>query len=440
LPAYWCIGSRRQEAAPDPDELVLNADAFCDSLQVRLENGSVQEAQRIRGVNEWGLFDSENGGRFINPGRDQLPLKSYVLASQSEVEVLSRDGFDDSDNQLNERFELADGTNCFLTRLWPTGKHAQLSLKMAGQSARIVRFKTRAKIEARFISGWGKKAAYFSRLPGGKIKTDHPPIPCVAIPFGYFKNNTVELENEFKVLIDQKPAAGQWTKIDSTEESDRDYYCWKWSRVPWLEVRPGVSRLKNLKQLGDAFKAPDLKGDRKFSIEAKSHISEHAAFWIVNREKEEINRCWQNTPGAFLAMFLLCQSIEGMRWEDLVLAKDVIAPRSQLSPYILHKYERLGFTLLRGRRWFIRESRGQSVILEGGAFELSYCGDPSILWKLYRRMIIDIPGDRLPTIAVSDKRGEVPYLKMRWPTASKAEIEKYLQKNSVKMDGPLWTL
>src|SRR5262249_31332129 len=28
LPAYWRVGSRRQEAAPSPDELILNSDAF----------------------------------------------------------------------------------------------------------------------------------------------------------------------------------------------------------------------------------------------------------------------------------------------------------------------------------------------------------------------------------------------------------------------------
>src|SRR5262249_26327684 len=88
LPAYWCVGSRRQEAAPSPDELILNADAFSDALQVTLEIGAEEETQRICGIDEWGLFDSENGGRFMNLSRDQLPLKSYLLASQSEIEVL----------------------------------------------------------------------------------------------------------------------------------------------------------------------------------------------------------------------------------------------------------------------------------------------------------------------------------------------------------------
>jgi hypothetical protein len=439
LPAYWCVGSRRQQAAPSPDELVLNSDAFSNSLQVTLEIGTQQESQRIRGVDEWGLFDTENGGRFMNLSRDHLPLKSYVLASRSEVELLSRDGFDDSENEVNERFEFTDGTACFLTRLWPTGKHAQLSVRTNCQSPRTIRFKTRAKVEARFISGWGAKAAYFNRTPDGRIKTDHLPIPCVTIPIGYFKDNATELDREFKVFIDGKAAAGRWNKVNLSETTERDDYRWDWNPIPWLETRPGVTKLTNLSQLKEAFKSPDLRGGRTFSIEARPHISENVAFWIVERGKEEINRCWQKMPGAFLPMFLLCQSVDGMRWEDLVLAKDVIAPESRLSPYTLHKYERLGYTVLRGRLWFIRENRAESINLQDGLFELNYCGDPSILWGLYRRMICDIPGASLPIIQVSDKRGEVPYLKMTWPARSKMEIEKYLRNNSVKAGEPLWS-
>ena len=97
----------------------------------------------------------------------------------------------------------------------------------------------------------------------------------------------------------------------------------------WLEHRPGVTTLRSLSQLDDAFKSPDLRGDRRISIEAKPHISEDMEVWMVAREGEAINRCWDNLPGAFVPMFLLCQSTEGMKWEDLVLARDVIAPSSR---------------------------------------------------------------------------------------------------------------
>lgn len=438
LPALWCLGSHRQSAAPSPDELVLNSGAFAGLLPVTLQFGTEQETQHVRGVNEWALFDLENGGRHINVSRDQVPLRSYVLVSRHEIELASREGFDDSDSQVNERFELTDGTVCFLTRLWPTGKHAELCLKIKGRDLRTIRFKTRARIEACFITGWGGKAAHFNRDPDGKMKIDHLPVPCVAIPSGYFKDNSARLEGGFKILIDGRAASGRWEHLDVCDASDRDYYRWRWDKRPWLEHRPGTTILKSFRQLDEAFKSPDLGGDRQISIEAKPHICERVAVRIVNREQETINRCWANLPGAFIAMFLLCQSTVGMKWEDLVLAKDVIAPSLRFSPYILRKYERLGIAVQRGRRWLIRVNRSESISLPGASFQLNYCGDPSILWGLYRRMICDIPGECLPIIEVSDKRGEAAYLKMTWPTQSRDAIEQYLRRNGVAVGGSLW--
>jgi hypothetical protein len=138
-------------------------------------------------------------------------------------------------------------------------------------------------------------------------------------------------------------------------------------------------------------------------------------------------------------MFLLCQSTDGMKWEDLVLAQDVIAPSSRFSPYILRKYERLGAAVQRGRRWMIRQNRSESIPLPGASFQLNYCGDPSILWGLYRRMICEISAERLPIIEVNDKRGEAAYLKMTWPTQSREAIEQYLCRNGVAVGGSLWT-
>lgn len=442
LPAVWCVGSQRQEAAPSapsPDELVLNSAAFAGLLHVTLQVGKEQETQFVRGVNNWGLFDLENGGRLTNVSREQLPLRSYALVSQYEIEIASRDGFDDSESQVNERFELADGTVCFLTRLWPTGKHAELCIKTKGRDPRTIRFKTRARIEARFITGWGAKAAHFNRTPDGRIKIDHLPVPCVAIPNGYFKDNSAALDQKFKIVIDGKAASGWWKHLEIRDAPDRDYYRWKWNNKIWLEHRPGVTSIKSFSQLDDAFKSPDLRGDRQICIEAKPHISETIAVRMVGREGDEINRCWENLPGAFVPMFLLSQSTDGMKWEDLLVAKDVIAPSSRFSPYILRKYERLGIAVQRGRRWTIRENRAASTPLANNVFHLSYCGDPSILWGLYRRMICDIPGERLPTIEVVEKRGEVAYLKMTWPTQFRDAIEKYLQRNNVAVGGTLWT-
>ena len=184
LPATWRVGRHSQNAAPSPDVLTMNSDAFLDPIFLSLESGGQSATQRLRGLGPWGLFDTENGGRLIKSNRDELPLRSYILISQREIEILSREGFDEEGNPVNDRFELTDGTTCFVTRLWPTGKYAELRLKDDGHGPKTIRFRPRSKIEVSFLVGWGRKAAYYARTAEGKMEIDHLPILCVAIPDG----------------------------------------------------------------------------------------------------------------------------------------------------------------------------------------------------------------------------------------------------------------
>ncbi len=129
LPAVWQIGQRTQKATSGPDELVLNALAFNKRLMVRLDSGQHSEVQLLRGPEPWGLFDLEAGGRLTNSDRDELPLKSYALLSPEPITIVSLEGFAREENPENEPIELSDGTTCYVTRLWPTGKYAQIILK-----------------------------------------------------------------------------------------------------------------------------------------------------------------------------------------------------------------------------------------------------------------------------------------------------------------------
>jgi hypothetical protein len=127
LPAIWKIGACTQDAAPTPDTLTLNSAAFAPSLSLNLESRQESESQRLRGIAPWGLFDLEQN-RFVNPERQQLPIHSYTLISPKKLDDISRRGFDEVETPANEPYELEDGTVCYVTRLWPVGKHAELSL------------------------------------------------------------------------------------------------------------------------------------------------------------------------------------------------------------------------------------------------------------------------------------------------------------------------
>ncbi len=435
LPATWSVGAQSQNAAPSPDLLVLNSQAFCNPILLNLSVGGNCESQRLRGLEPWGLFDMENGGSLVNPNRDDLPLKSYVLVSQRELRFLSCEGFEVEENPPNERFELADGKTCFITRLWPTGWWAKLQIKEDGGNTKTIQFRTREKIEAQFFAGKGVRAAYFNRIQG-IVKIEQWPVLCASIPRGYFRDDKSELKEKFKVFIDDQPAAGKWESTTMQTSNDREYYFWEWcsSRPVMAQIKSGT--VSSLQDLPGFFYAPSLKGNRVLSIKSSGFTIQYKIY--KDEPKHGMDKCWMNLPGTFLPMFLLCQWVEGMKWEHLVLAKDVIAPHLRLSYYLLRKYADYGFLAQKGHRWFIRESCAELKPMDHDLCEMNFCGDPSILWGLYRFMYHQMQGKELPVIAVIDKRNSVPYLQMIWPLILRGELEKYLRRHHVVIRKTLW--
>ena len=436
LPANWCIGTHVQKANTAPDEVLLNAEAFHSSLLLSLQFRKNSEAQRLRGLEPWGLFDLESSGRqVVNPNRDELPLKNYLLVSKKQIDVISREGFDEDGNPPNEQFELSDGVTCFVTRLWPTGKYAELCLREQDGRKRTIRFRTKAKIEARFFAGKGEHAAYFSRLHD-RVKLEQWPVLCVSIPRGYFRSNNDELDEKFKVFIDDNLADGQW-ECSTLMDDDREFYFWEWSSIrPVMEiVKSGIG--KSLKDLDKFCRFPSLKGDRLLSIKSP----EFTIPYKISKEepKEGMGICWKNLPGAFLPWFLLCQSREGMKWDDLMLAKDIIAPNLRISHSLLRKYEDQGLLLQRGHKWEIRQSRVALKRLSDGRCQMEYCGDPSILWGLYRRMFYESPNNELPIIEIIDRKDGIPYLEINWHQYLLSVLEKYLRNQNVIIVRQLWT-
>jgi len=150
-----------------------------------------------------------------------------------------------------------------------------------------------------------------------------------------------------------------------------------------------------------------------------------------------IDECWRNLPGAFLPWFLLVQSAEGMKWDDLMLAKDAIAPQRPISSQdLLRKYANHGLLRQQGRTWMISESRAVLESSTTGECHMQFCGDPSVLWGLFRHMRDHTP--QLPVIEVVDKRGEMPSILMKWERNQKDRLVKYLERHSVRIVSNLW--
>jgi hypothetical protein len=231
--------------------------------------------------------------------------------------------------------------------------------------------------------------------------------------------------------MDGNSASGTWDRLRA--EEDREIYVWQWDPKPFIEKRKS-GRLTDLRNLKEYFGSPDLKGKRTLVIEAREFkMAPYKVY--VDHPKGGMEDAWKNLPGAYLEWFLLCQSAEGMKWEDLSLARDVIAPGKRISYYLLRKYEDCGLLCQRNRRWFISESRAVLTPVMGDKIVLDYCGNPSILWRLYRRFT---ENSTLPVIEVVSKRGEPTYLQMSWDSHLQTEIRDYLIKKHVRIRKSLW--
>lgn len=432
LPARWCLENLNQAASRSPGELNLNSLAFRANLNLKLVSGNRTDSQMLRGIDPWGLFDLDSGDRLVNSDRDYLPLHSYALVSHTPLPHITRKGFEEIESPLNQKYQLGDDTHCFLTHLLPTGNYAELTIG-DDSSKTVIQFRTNSKIEASFFVGRGHRAANFDWIGPDKRKIEHLPILFLAIPYGYLRDTESTLRDKFRVRVDSKPAGGRWEGVPAgIDGNKKECYTWNWGQRPFFEVPPGV--YSGFKKMAQAGRSPDLGGERTFSVESPEFKQVYNVLMV--HPKPGMDECWKNLPGAFLPWFLLCQSQEGMKWDDLRLARDIVAPDLGLSAYLLRKYEKYGLLVQQGVRWKIAESRATLTDAGDEKCRLDYCGDPSVLWRFYRWM--SRPGIGLPNVEVVNRRGEVPYLTMTWDAHLRQELHYRLQKMHVWIGSTLW--
>ncbi|MBL8203986.1 MAG: hypothetical protein JNM09_07120 [Blastocatellia bacterium] len=396
LPATWRIDHIEQRASTTPDSLPLDSTAFEETLLLTLQSGERTEKQRLNGLKPFGLWDAERE-KFVNHRRDALPVGQYALISR-DVLGMNRRGFDEDDNPKNEPFELRDGTSCYVTRLAPTEKSAEVSF--TGRKEKIS-FRSGLKIEARIFAGQGCFAANFSRYQQW-IKVERLPLLCLAIPYGSFENPGQSVQQKFTVLIGEEKVEGQWKK--QHEDDAQEFYIWNWENEPQLKQK--VTIAIQAKGLGSRF---------EYQIEMlQSKLPDH---------------CWQNLPGAFLPMVLLAQPMsqmkDGMLWQDLLSAREAITPDGlQVSRHNLREYVNRGFLEYHGHRWRIVESRCKLESVDEGNCLMSYCGNPAILWGLFKYVNNNHSAIALPEIEVISLKGELPYLQTLWQARQIESVKK----------------
>lgn len=444
LPATWRVGQVKRDASSAPQRIAIDGEAFKERLEIISESGGHSENAILRGIEPFGLADLNNNGLFVNPKREKLPVRSYVLISKTPLGSLARHGFHEEDCPLNEPYELTDGTILYNTRLDPSARIAHVSF-ISGEESYKIAFRSRDKVESLLFVGEGIFSAAFSRSQD-RFKVEHLPAIAVSIPKDYYRDDLSVLNREYCVTIDggsQCRTFGRW--VDRFSDDDRRVYVWEWSGKAVGQQREEVvlSSLQELGKLKASFEPVDLSGKRLIGVKAErfGHSFQYEA--EIRDEMPPIQQAWHALPGKYLLWFLLCQNTDGMAWEDLMLAKQVIAPEA---PYIsgahLRSYAKHGFFVQRGRRYSIAESRAQWSETGKTQWTLKYCGDPSILWCCYR-YLSNKPGFSagLPVVEVIACRGALPHLSFSVDGKEQRDwIEKYFsdKHHAVRFVKDLW--
>jgi hypothetical protein len=419
LPATWWVGERHQEASATPDEMILNSVAFQSDISLRFTSEYLRNLYTLRGINPWGLFDLEKHGLLINPKRQQFPISGYAILSKTELININRNGFIEEDYPANEKFELDDGMICYVTQFWPKSLKATKASFTCEGVTRVLNFRSDLKTKVCLFVGKGRHASYF-RYYKNELITERFPLISVGIPLEYDGNMVNILNNKFQIHIDNNPVQGTWKKIHKDEGME----FFSWSRDPGIKLS-------------------DLEGKRRISIEALEYGLKTEYKIRIEKPNYNIDKCWKKLPGTFIPWFLLCQPSDdpnrtGMKWRDLILANAAIEPKQKLSYNILSKYKEYGLIERNGRFWGIAESRVVLDSSENDGCHMKFCGDPSVLWGLYRRINNLYHDLKLPTIEVVDKKNEMPFLFIRWERVDEKDLIKYLERHNVHIVPDLW--
>ncbi len=411
LPAAWHVGSISQPARPAADLIPLNSGAFVPVVTLKLERpGERSEQWVLRGAKSWALFDVTEGW-MANPDRQRLPLRSYDILSEEPLTSVERQGFNDQEYEANEVYELEDGTRCYRTHLDPTRRSAFVSFVHEGRPHKLD-FRDSSKIETRIYPGSGYQAASF-RWVEGRMKVDRLPLVCVGVPHGYYQDVEEFLDDKLKVLIEDSVIEGRWQRFH--QDDLRQY--WKW------ESR----ELANM-----------CKGKKPLVVKASGIGMIEQRILELENPKPGMDECWEQLPGDFLPWFVLCQKPDGMKWSEIEHAQSAIAPGQEVRYDLLRKYALHGLLRQKGHTWSIFESRAVVMAPNHGQCAVRFCGNPCILWSLFRNMKDKHRAYALPTIEVAKERGLPPFLRMQWHSEFQADLQKYFRRHDVRLVPTLW--
>lgn len=406
LPAVWKFDEVEQRADIYQQEFPVNGRAFQPKLSLKFEGASKTETKKLDGIENWAIFDDETN-RLVNIERANLPLKSYTIVSAAPLEEIALKGFDE-EIEPNEKLNLRDGFECFINRLSPMERKAQISFVCNGEKHEL-KFRPKNRVEIFLLAGLDCNAAQF-RLYENILKTDSLPVPCLILPTDLCSGEEIDLAEKFKVSLDAQTSAGNWEK--AREDGNQTFYFWRWDE-----------HTKARKKLDLTIESEGLAIKKEFKIE-------------VLQPKANLADCWTNLPDKFLPFVLLAQpnfkSDKGTTFDEMREIKEIIQPNVRfVSVGFFHFYENLGVLKGTSNRWQFAKSKLYLGTNEGRHF-LRFCGNPSVLWTFLRFLAERLPQIQFGKIEVVFKKSNVTHLLLELNEEQRKLGEKYVGDNGEK--------
>src|SRR5262249_1792186 len=246
-------------------------------------------------------------------------------------------------NPLNELRELSDGSNCFVTKLWPITSDGEVTIA-DHESKRQIRFYSLTGIETRILPGIGNQAFRFDRA-SGRLQLERLPVICISVPTSYGNRTESAVRNKIEVIVSDEQnhqACGAWQKHSSTGDGEQDFFLWRWNEQLLSRGLIGNQTIRvHSPVLG-------LKVNHVFDLLPC---------------KSPLERCWGNLPGDYLLWFLLCQSPNGITRNEISVLRDIIEPDAEKNEdwldFLLSKYKQFGLLAKQKGFWYIAESRAR---------------------------------------------------------------------------------
>ncbi len=456
LPATWAVGPREAGASINPVDIPLNSDAFLPERILRLRRaGGELASYRLRSLAPWALW-SEALQSFISPEARHLPVGCYTLISMQMLDFQCREGWsvdDDEELRWNVEHELYRGQTCYISRLYPEGRRAELGV--AGWH-RIL-FAPRESLELRLFP---RPVDRFQLGISNEGTVELPRWPwfLLKVPAGMLANTVDETEQilnqTFSLYAGEVPMLGAWSAGEAADGLENDQlYLFRVGEdfafpPPPVQSPPrGQLKLGGFNQLDAAvIIAPQQNMNQPFPVQLRSERLGVIPFGtapevrikrtapLEQRHAEKLNICF----GSYRPWFLLTATQDHASWEELLIADAMMnfGGNQHLSEWQFIVIERTGMITRRGQCWKDFENRIHFANYATGQFSVRYAGLTTAVYPFLAEH------EPLQALQAVTGRGVPPCIEMSFPLQGghDEQLRQFCMDRQIRiMHESLWT-